>query len=196
MKRLLTALCALLFPTTAAAQYVEDATFCHEVVHDTCRRPLVHGTTVTLSALSGGSAERRVYFYARVRTIKEAQVGIVFQRDGTCVREQLKLPASKFNANPSLFQEIWTFLNSSTLASLWNRLGLGELTPGRKDLKVNMALLKPSPAHRIWDWRNVGCSGTLRARLFGSDGEPLPGHNGVREIRIVTQTAAAPVGLR
>jgi hypothetical protein len=172
-------------PVQAYGQAVSDSSFCLDVQNNACVNPLPHGVAVRLNALKMVDSHRTVYFWASIDSSDYKAIAFMFQREGTCTVEQYSLPARKFGERPGVFNEIKGFFEGKTLANLWDLLGMKEAAPSIKDFKLNVAFVPPSSGFRVSVWRHLGCSGVMRARLFNSKGEPLPGDNGVREIKIV-----------
>ena len=172
-------------PCQAYGQAASDASFCLDVQDNACITSLPSGVEVRLDALKMVDGNRTIYFWASINSSDYKTIGFLFQREGTCAIEQYRLPTRKFNQRPGIFSEIKGYFEGKTLANLWNLFGVREATPSIKDFKLNVVVVPPSNGFRVSSWRNIGCSGVMRARLFNSRGEPLPGDNDVREIRIV-----------
>lgn len=186
MNRVLAFLFLLTFaPFPAYGQAVNDSSFCLDVQENACVQPLPHGVAVKLNALRKVNGKLTVYFWASINSSAYKAIAVMFQREGTCTVEQYSLPTGKFDERPGVFKEIRGFFEGKTLANVWDLLGISEATPGIKDFKLNVVFVPPSDGFRVSDWRHIECSGVMRARLFNSKGEPLPGENDIREIKIV-----------
>ena len=177
----------VIFPTSIFSQEVINSWFCINVENNECIHRIADGTEIVLSALSNENGNPALYFWGAIKSSDNSVATIYFSRESPCSVEQIRLPREKFESQRNLFQEAWAFLSNLRGADIWDRLGISsiEASTNRVDIKLNLVSIASSPRFRIHDFRNVTCPSVLRARLFDSQGEPLPGNNDVRSVRIV-----------
>jgi len=164
----------------AQAQYVRDSAFCVDVKNNECIRVIPDGGQVSLSSLPLVSGHRRIYFWGNLRNPSNRAVAFYFSRSGACYQSELIAPDERALKHLSVTENIVGLLSSVTMSEVWHVLGLSSTEIGVRDVKANVVLIPESNEYRIHDYRFAKCTGSFSARLVDSDGEPIPGNNGVK----------------
>ncbi len=182
---------SVLYPCCGYSQYVLDTAFCKSIIGKECvgAIPAGSGSGIDLRDLSKNENGPLIHYWAKLRNANDAAIAIVMVRQGTCYDEKINLPESRFKANPGKLRTLWSYLSSVTLSDLLSRLSIKDLSleaglKGKIDAKINLAFVTTSEGFRIHDFRNMPCPGTIQARIFDSNGDPIPGENDVRTLEI------------
>lgn len=174
----------------AQAQFVMDTAFCLSIRQNQCPRVVPDGTAVSLGSLPIIDGHRAVYFWANLRAANSIAVTIAMVRDGTCYKNEIKIPQDKFERNPTTLQTIWAYISSVRMSDLLEAFDIKKATGevgvnAGVDAKLNIAIVPQANRYRVHDFRFLLCPGAIHARALDSTGEPIPGSNGTKSLTIV-----------
>ncbi len=179
----------LLFPSVSSAQYVLSSAFCLNVVKNRCVEAVGNGGKVSVSQLKQANDGRRIYYWADVRAGSEAPIAFALLRDGPCYHETITYPEEKFREHPTTLSTLWAYVSNLSVGDVLNALDI-EKVEGEAGLdgvtlvaaKLNAVIVPKSSSYRIYTYRLLSCSGSIRARLLDNNGEPLAGDNDTKAL--------------
>lgn len=166
----------------AYAQYVNDAAFCRDVKNYECKHVIPHGAKVSLNSLRRVDGKRALYFWGNIQSRTRSAVSVIFFREGSCYKKEDVRPDDAALRELSSSEQIGGLLSSISFRQVWYYLGLEKVEGASGNIKGNIVFIPESGDFRIFDFRHVLCKGNFRARLVGSDGNPLAGNNDIRVV--------------